>query len=76
MFKGRKDYLLESFGKVRDFETRDLKPSDWTFWTYAKRISKTFDSQISRVPYQLRNLKKTILKEADEALFNAIAKRK
>ncbi len=76
MFKGRKDFLLESFGKVRDFETRDLKPADWTFWTYANRISNTLDSKISRVPYQLRNFKKTVLKEADEALHLVINKRK
>lgn len=76
MFEGRKDYLLESFAKVRDFETRDLKPSDWTFWTYANRISKTINSKISRVPYQLRNLKKTVLKEADESLLFAIDRRK
>ena len=76
MFEARKDFLLESFGKIREFETRDLKPSDWTFWTYVNRIAKTFDPKLSRVSHQLRNLKKIILNDADASLLKVVANRK
>jgi Reverse transcriptase (RNA-dependent DNA polymerase) len=75
-FEARKDYLLESFGKIRDFETRDLRPADWTFWTYVNRVGKTVDPKISRISHQLRNLKKTIRSEADASLMQVINKNK
>jgi Reverse transcriptase (RNA-dependent DNA polymerase) len=73
MFESRTDFILESFGRIRDFETRDLTRSDWTFWTYVNRIAKTMDPKLSRIPHQLRNLKKIIREEADMALKQAVA---
>ena len=76
MFETRKDFLVESFGKVRDFESRDLQPSEWTFWTYVNRIRKTVDPKLSRVHFQLRNLKEIIRKDADTALLKLIDTRR
>ncbi len=76
LFKLEKKRIMESFGRVRNFESSVLNPQDWTFTTYAKRISAVLDPKYNRVDLQLRNLKKVIGLQAEISFSEAIAKLK
>jgi hypothetical protein len=72
------DYLISQFdfpafyqkyGRVKDFDPHsDVRK--WTFWTYARRASKVFGPQGSRIHKQLRNYRRVVIRRVHRDLAN------
>jgi hypothetical protein len=73
----RFDYekLIKRFGRVEDFGELKGEYHNWTFWTYAKRASKTFGPLGKPILRQLRKHRDLIRRRADKALDRAVARR-
>ncbi len=60
------DRILQSVGRVRDFEPSSDK-TRWTFWTYVRRADKIF-GKASRILHQTRGYRNKIRQKANECM--------
>lgn len=60
--------VIEKFGRIDDFDIKQITYKDWTFWTYAIRASKAFGPKGKPVLRQLRAYKRFVRHRCDEAL--------
>lgn len=54
--------FIEQYGRIRDFEESDLEPTDWTFYTYARRSRSVFRNHRNEIARQVSGYKRFIRK--------------
>jgi hypothetical protein len=63
--------LIQRFGRVQDFGELADDYRNWTFWTYARRAARIFDSRGSSILRQLRMFRRNVRARAVEELARA-----
>lgn len=54
------DEFIQQFGRIEDFEASELEPTDWTFYTYARRSISVFGGHNNDIAKQVSGYKKFI----------------
>jgi len=60
--------IIQKFGRVRDFTDSSGDYRTWTFWTYARKASKVFDSLGNPILKQLKKHRIFVSERFDRAL--------